>query len=106
MADSKLSLKNIHHVYEQKKQAGTEAIRHIDLEVRDGELLAIVGASGCGKSTLLKLIVGLDHPTSGQIKVGERVVTEPSLDCGIIFQEARLYPRRIRCFRGERLKRM
>ena len=46
MADSKLSLKNIHHVYEQKKQAGTEAIRHIDLEVRDGELLAIVGARG------------------------------------------------------------
>ena len=44
MADSKLSLKNIHHVYEQKTQAGTEAIRQIDLEVRDGELLAIVGA--------------------------------------------------------------
>ena len=64
----------------------------IDLDIKEGEFISIVGASGCGKSTLLKLIVGLDHPTSGQIKVGERVVTEPSLDCGIIFQEARLYP--------------
>ena len=45
----------------------------IDLDIKEGEFISIVGASGCGKSTLLKLIVGLDHPTSGQIKVGERV---------------------------------
>ena len=64
----------------------------IDLDIKEGEFISIVGASGCGKSTLLKLIVGLDQPTAGQIKIGERIVTEPSLDCGIIFQEARLYP--------------
>ena len=76
------------------QMSGSELVvlDRIDLDIKEGEFISIVGASGCGKSTLLKLIVGLDHPTSGQIKVGERVVTEPSLDCGIIFQEARLYP--------------
>lgn len=64
----------------------------IDLDIKEGEFISIVGSSGCGKSTLLKLIVGLDHPTAGQIKIGERIVTGPALDCGIIFQEARLYP--------------
>ena len=69
-----------------------EVLGGINLDIKEGEFISIVGASGCGKSTLLKLIVGLDRPTSGQIKVGDRVVTEPALDCGIIFQEARLYP--------------
>lgn len=64
----------------------------IDLNISQGEFVSIVGASGCGKSTLLKLIIGLDSPTEGTITIGERVVTKPSVDCGMIFQEARLYP--------------
>jgi sulfonate transport system ATP-binding protein len=64
----------------------------IDLKVKEGEFISIVGASGCGKSTLLKLIVGLDQVSEGEIHVGDRLVKKPSLDCGMVFQEARLYP--------------
>lgn len=64
----------------------------INLDIMQGEFVSIVGASGCGKSTLLKLIIGLDAPTEGVIKIGDRVVEKPSVTCGMIFQEARLYP--------------
>lgn len=64
----------------------------INLDVKPGEFISIVGTSGCGKSTLLKLIVGLDKSTNGKIHVGERFVSRPSVDCGMVFQEARLYP--------------
>lgn len=69
-----------------------QALHDIDLEVKEGEFVSVVGASGCGKSTLLKLIVGLEKCSSGEIQVGERKVCKPSLDCGMVFQEARLYP--------------
>jgi len=64
----------------------------IDLAVRPGEFVSIVGASGCGKSTLLRLIVGLDDDYGGEIRLdGERVATT-SLDRGLIFQDHRLFP--------------
>ncbi len=64
----------------------------INLTVRPGEFVSIVGASGCGKSTLLRLIVGLDDEYTGEIRLdGERVATT-SLDRGIVFQDHRLFP--------------
>jgi NitT/TauT family transport system ATP-binding protein/sulfonate transport system ATP-binding protein len=65
---------------------------NINLSVKPGEFVSIVGASGCGKSTLLRLIVGLDAEYSGEIRLdGERVATT-SLDRGIVFQDHRLFP--------------
>lgn len=67
-------------------------LENINLTVRPGEFVSIVGASGCGKSTLLRLIVGLDTEYSGEIRLdGERIATT-SLDRGIIFQDHRLFP--------------
>jgi len=64
----------------------------INLDVKPGEFVSIVGASGCGKSTLLRLIVGLDDQYGGEIRLdGERVATT-SLDRGIVFQDHRLFP--------------
>ena len=64
----------------------------INLDVRPGEFVSIVGASGCGKSTLLRLIVGLDTDYSGELRLdGERIATT-SLDRGIVFQDHRLFP--------------
>jgi len=64
----------------------------INLSVRPGEFVSIVGASGCGKSTLLRLIVGLDDDYQGEIRLdGSRIATT-SLDRGIIFQDHRLFP--------------
>ena len=60
------------------------ALDTLDLTVRPGEFVAIVGASGCGKSTLLNLLAGLDTPSAGSIEVAG----QPSL----MFQEAALFP--------------
>ncbi|MCK1728892.1 ABC transporter ATP-binding protein [Bradyrhizobium sp. 142] len=69
-----------------------EALHDIQLEVRAGEFVAIVGASGCGKSTLLRLVGGLMAPTRGQILIGGKVVTEPSPGIGVVFQTPVLLP--------------
>jgi sulfonate transport system ATP-binding protein len=71
---------------------GTQALSAINLDIAQGEILAIVGGSGCGKSTLLRLIAGLDLPTSGKIRVDGETITAPHPAIGLIFQEPRLLP--------------
>ena len=61
----------------------------------DGELLVVLGPSGCGKSTVLRLIAGLEAPSSGQIRIGERDVTElapGSRNVSMVFQSYALFP--------------
>ena len=79
----------------RKSFGGTEVLTGIDLTLRDGEMLVIVGASGCGKSTLLRLVAGLETATSGRILIDGRDVTrvDPSArDIAMVFQNYALYP--------------
>src|SRR5574341_526107 len=74
---------------------GIQALHHLDLEVRDGELLVILGPSGSGKSTVLRCIAGLEEPTTGDVVIGERVVTHVApaeRDVAMVFQTPALYP--------------
>jgi len=74
---------------------GTEGLRPTDLTIRDGELFILVGPSGCGKSTLLKIIVGLERPTSGVVRVGGESVTErdpKDRNMAMVFQSYAIYP--------------
>ncbi|QXI31336.1 ABC transporter ATP-binding protein [Pseudomonas vanderleydeniana] len=64
----------------------------IDLSIRPGEFISIVGASGCGKSSLLRLIVGLEADYEGEIRLDGKPVTGTSLERGIVFQDHRLFP--------------
>ena len=65
----------------------TVAISDIDLEIREGELLAIIGRSGCGKSTLLRIMAGLVQPTRGSVLLHDNPVTAPPEDLTVVFQE-------------------
>jgi sulfonate transport system ATP-binding protein len=69
-----------------------EALQSIDLTVKAGEFVSIVGGSGCGKSTLLRLVAGLETPTVGSLSIGGRAITGTGLDRGMVFQESRLFP--------------
>ncbi|MGD2163214.1 MAG: ATP-binding cassette domain-containing protein, partial [Anaerolineales bacterium] len=61
-----------------KSYGNIEAIRELDLEVAEGEILALVGPSGCGKTTLLRLIAGFETPDSGSITLRSKVVSSSS----------------------------
>ena len=72
-----------------------KVLSDIDLEVRDGEFIALLGPSGCGKSTLLRLIAGLETPNSGLIRLGEREITHlppEKRDVALMFQSYALMP--------------
>ena len=76
----------------QKKFGDATVLDDIELTVKPGEFIAIVGRSGCGKSTLLRLISGLEEATQGGVYLDENKVQGINLDTRFIFQEARLLP--------------
>jgi multiple sugar transport system ATP-binding protein len=79
----------------EKRFGKTQVIQGVDLSVAHGEFVVFVGPSGCGKSTLLRMIAGLDHPTSGDLRIdGERVNDIGAADrgCAMVFQSYALYP--------------
>ncbi|HWI74372.1 MAG TPA: sn-glycerol-3-phosphate ABC transporter ATP-binding protein UgpC [Baekduia sp.] len=74
---------------------GTVAVDDLDLEIRDGEFMVLVGPSGSGKSTALRMLAGLEESTAGSIRIGDRVVDdlEPKdRDLAMVFQSYALYP--------------
>ena len=84
-------LSNIRKVY----AGGIEAVKGVSIDVPDGAFCVLVGPSGCGKSTLLRMVAGIETVTSGEIRIGDRVVNtiEPSeRDIAMVFQNYALYP--------------
>lgn len=77
----------------------TLALNDIDLEIRNGEFLAILGPSGCGKTTLLRAIGGFANPTEGEIRMdgviysgNGKMVPVEQRDLGMVFQSFALWP--------------
>ena len=74
---------------------GFEAVKHMSLEIADGEFMILVGPSGCGKSTALRMIAGLEDITDGELRIANEVVNERSpkdRDIAMVFQNYALYP--------------
>ncbi|MFN8675261.1 MAG: ABC transporter ATP-binding protein [Thermomicrobiales bacterium] len=72
-----------------------EAVRDLNLEIRDGELLVLLGPSGCGKTTTLNMLAGLEQPTSGTLYFGSHAmnnVPPEERDIAMVFQSIALYP--------------
>jgi multiple sugar transport system ATP-binding protein len=79
----------------RKSYGATEIIKGIDLAIRHGEFIVFVGPSGCGKSTLLRMIAGLEDITSGDIKIGDRIVNDlppKERSIAMVFQSYALFP--------------
>ena len=86
-----IQIENLRKVFDN----GFEALKSINLEIEEGELVCLLGPSGCGKTTILNLIAGLLDPTNGDIRFdGQSVVGIHPKDRGIglVFQNYALYP--------------
>ena len=86
-----LSIQNVNKSFTVDGQK-VDVLKDINLEIQEGEFIAIVGHSGCGKSTLLKIIAGLEKNDTGLVTVDGNEVKGPGMDRGMIFQEHRLFP--------------
>ncbi|NYT84565.1 ABC transporter ATP-binding protein [Pollutimonas harenae] len=78
------------------------ALRDINLAIREGEFVSLIGHSGCGKSTLLNLIAGLTRPTEGVLLCAEKEITGPGPDRAMVFQNHSLLPW-LTCFQNVHL---
>jgi multiple sugar transport system ATP-binding protein len=89
-----VKLVGIRKIYDEGAQRHV-AVRDLDLEIADGEFVVLVGPSGCGKSTTLRMIAGLESISSGELRIGGRVVNQvpaKERDIAMVFQNYALYP--------------
>ena len=88
---AKLELRNLNKTYNPK----VIPVKNVSLSVEDGEFLTLLGPSGCGKSTILRLIAGLEEPTRGGVRIGDKDVTNlrpGDRNIAMVFQSYALYP--------------
>lgn len=89
----KLSIKDLVIGYLDKQSGHTMvALDKVNLDIREGEFVTIVGLSGCGKSTFLNAIAGLVKHQEGNIRVNDKTVNGPGTDRAMVFQKASLLP--------------
>ncbi|MBR1851936.1 MAG: ABC transporter ATP-binding protein [Lachnospiraceae bacterium] len=80
-------LKNVNKKFDE-----LDVLQDINLNVKEGEFVSVIGVSGCGKSTLLRIIGGLEKESDGQVLVEGKEVSAPSRKVGFVFQDHRLLP--------------
>jgi len=88
---SGIALKKLTKTYED----GFTAVQSLDLQIQSGQFVVLVGPSGCGKSTTLRMIAGLESITSGELRIGDRIVNRvlpKDRDIAMVFQNYALYP--------------
>lgn len=79
----------------RKEFSGFTAVKGLDLRIEEGEFVSLLGPSGCGKTTTLRMLAGLEFPSSGEIRIGDRVVNDippGERDIAMVFQSYALYP--------------
>lgn len=91
MPDKVLKIEGLYKTFKVDKEE-IPILNNINLEIKKGEFITIVGHSGCGKSTLLKIIAGLVDYQTGTVEYDGKAIKEPGTDRGMVFQEHRLLP--------------
>ncbi|MDD6441301.1 MAG: ABC transporter ATP-binding protein [bacterium] len=92
MEQIKLSLRNVTHYYEAVDGSRLQALDNINLEIKKGEFVAIVGASGCGKTTMLNIMSGILKPSQGEVLLDGRPISQGRHRIGYISQTETLLP--------------
>ena len=87
MTTSMISIRGV-----SKSFGDNHVLSNLDLEVKKGEFLVLLGASGCGKSTLLNLMAGFEKPTQGSVSVNGKLIDDVTSACGMVFQQYALFP--------------
>lgn len=93
----KLSVRNVRKAFRLRSGTGGEedflqVLGDVSFDVRQGEVVSLIGESGCGKTTLLRIIQGLARHDSGSVFVDGRAIDGPGRDRGFVFQQASLLP--------------
>ncbi|WP_017755366.1 ABC transporter ATP-binding protein [Calidifontibacillus oryziterrae] len=88
---TKLQIKNLSKVFHAHSR-DIVALESIDLDVKEGEFVSIVGTSGCGKSTLLNIVAGLTDYTEGSVVLNGQTISGPGPDRAVVFQSDATFP--------------
>src|ERR1700688_3339316 len=87
-----VTIDHLRHLYDKAGAEDVVVLDDVDIELRDNEIVALLGRSGCGKSTLLRIIAGLMPPTSGTVTIAGEPVHGPAGDVAMVFQSFALFP--------------
>jgi ABC-type Fe3+/spermidine/putrescine transport system ATPase subunit len=90
-----VSLSDVSVVFRHPSRGDVTAVKSLNLDIRPGEFLTLLGASGCGKTTVLRMIAGFQRPSSGRVLIGDKDVTAIAAnrrDIGFVFQNYALFP--------------
>lgn len=92
-ASATLTVDHLSHWFiDQQTGTTVHALDDINLQIQPGEFVTVVGPSGCGKTTLLKILAGFIKPSQGEARVGDKAITKPGPDRGVVFQELAILP--------------
>ena len=98
---NRLLIKDLTKEFHTLRRGRIQALRSVDLDVAPGSFFVLVGPSGCGKSTLLNIVAGIERPSRGEIRIGDRPVVNAAdgtflpprrRDIAMVFQSYALYP--------------
>jgi iron(III) transport system ATP-binding protein len=90
-----VKLSDVSVVFRHQSRGDVTAVKNLNLDIRPGEFLTLLGASGCGKTTVLRMVAGFQRPTSGRVLIGDKDVTQIAAnrrDIGFVFQNYALFP--------------